>query len=148
MIYTIDKTLYGIVATSIFILTAAFGYKLDSNTATDIITSTSILFGFSTTSASILFGSKISKLFRKQIDPNLKTQTKMKTIINYYKIHYTFCLLTIVICIIKKSIEQGFLIEIRIIDVIAITIASVTFAITFSLVKTTIVMIYNETMIE
>jgi|GEM_PF-5988087 len=74
----------------LFVLVLLLSYKsnicVKPHVAGSALTFLSIVFGFYLTSLSVLYGSAYARILSKAVDPRMKSQTKIQTLIAYYKV--------------------------------------------------------------
>lgn len=87
--------------------------KISEALTQNLITFFSITFGFYMTSLSVLYGSSLIQKLYDEIDPNIKTQTKLHTLKYYFVISSNWALLSIGLLILFSLLaykdNEGFL---------------------------------------
>lgn len=89
------------LAILVFISSALLSYYLDLGVSKDLVASLitffSIVFGFYMTTVSIFFGSSYAKRLRLEEDPNIRTKTKLHTLVSYFKFSSKLSIISIVL---------------------------------------------------
>lgn len=103
--YKRHKTISFVIFVLCIIIVFIFSYELPENSIASFVTFFSIIFGFYLTAISILYGSSFAKRISSEEDPKQKTQTKLHTLIAYFRVSSYIAILSIVLLLIFSALN-------------------------------------------